>query len=81
MPAWLPAWIFHFSQWMDQTSMGKYMRESLYSFPIVETLHIFGIVLLLTSAFMLDLRLFGSGPMRDKPVTKLAKWILPWVWS
>jgi hypothetical protein len=81
MPEWLPAWVFHFAQWMDKTSFGRYMRESLYSFPIVETLHIFGIVFLLTSAFLLDLRLFGTGPMRDEPVSKLARWILPWVWS
>jgi hypothetical protein len=79
IPAWLPAWMFHFSQWMDQTPFGKYMRESFWSFPIVETLHIFGIVLLLTSAFLLDLRLFGIGPMRDEPVSKLARWVWPWV--
>jgi phosphoglycerol transferase MdoB-like AlkP superfamily enzyme len=64
---------------MDQTSFGKYMRESFWSFPIVETLHIFGIVLLLSSAFLLDLRLFGVGPMRDEPVNKLAQWVWPWV--
>jgi hypothetical protein len=55
------------------------MRESLYLFPIVETLHVFGIVSLVSSAFLLDLRLFGVGPMRDEPVDKLARWILPWV--
>src|SRR5579864_2095941 len=81
MPGWLPAWMFHFSQWLDQTSFGQVMRESLYLFPIVETLHVFGIVSLVTSAFLLDLRLFGGGPMRDEPVDKLAWWILPWVWS
>ena len=55
------------------------MRESLYLFPVVETLHVFGIVSLVSSAFLLDLRLFGVGPMRDEPVEKLAKWVLPWV--
>ena len=55
------------------------MRESLYLFPIVETLHVFGIVSLVSSAFLLDLRLFGVGPMRDEPVEKLARWVLPWV--
>jgi hypothetical protein len=55
------------------------MRESLYLFPVVETLHVFGIVALVSSAFLLDLRLFGVGPMRDKPVDKLARWVLPWV--
>ena len=39
----------------------------------------FGIVSLVSSAFLLDLRLFGVGPMRDEPVEKLARWILPWV--
>ncbi|HVA94371.1 MAG TPA: DUF6644 family protein [Candidatus Dormibacteraeota bacterium] len=66
---------------MNQSQLGVYMRDSLYAFPIVETLHIFGIVLLLSSAFLLDLRLFGVGPMRDEPVKKLARWILPWVWA
>jgi hypothetical protein len=79
MPPWLPAWMFHFAQWLDQTSFGHEMRESLYLFPIIETLHVFGIVLLVSSAFLLDLRLFGVGPMRDEPVEKLARWILPWV--
>jgi Family of unknown function (DUF6644) len=81
MPAWLPGWVFHFCQWLDQTSYGREMRESLYLFPVVETLHVFGIVLLVSSAFLLDLRLFGAGPMRDEPVDKLARWILPWVWA
>ncbi len=79
MPVWLPAWVFHFCQWLDQTPFGHEMRESLYLFPVVETLHVFGIVSLVSSAFLLDLRLFGVGPMRDEPVAKLAKWILPWV--
>ncbi len=79
MPGWLPAWMFHFAQWMDQTPFGLEMRESLYLFPIVETLHVFGIVSLVGGASLLDLRLFGVGPLRDEPVERLAKWILPWV--
>jgi hypothetical protein len=79
MPGWLPTWVFHFCQWLDQTSFGHEMRESLYLFPVIETLHVFGIVSLVSSAFLLDLRLFGVGPMRDEPVEKLAHWVLPWV--
>lgn len=79
MPSWLPAWVFHFSVWLDGSRFGLEMRESLYLFPIVETLHVFGIVSLCASLFLLDLRLFGVGPMRDRPVQQLAKWILPWV--
>ena len=51
MPAWLPGWMFHFAQWLDQSSFGHEMRESLYLFPIIETLHVFGIVSLVSSAF------------------------------
>ena len=79
MPGWLPTWVLHFCQWLDASSFGHEMRESLYLFPVIETLHVFGIVSLVTSAFLLDLRLFGTGPMKDEPVEKLAKWILPWV--
>jgi hypothetical protein len=79
MPEWLPGWMFHFAQWLDQTSFGHVMRESLYLFPVVETLHVFGIVSLVTAAFLLDLRLFGVGPMRGMPVDRVARWILPWV--
>jgi len=79
MPGWLPTWILHFCEALDGSSFGHEMRESLYLFPVIETLHVFGIVSLVTSAFLLDLRLFGVGPMKEEPVEKLAKWILPWV--
>jgi hypothetical protein len=79
MPGWLPAWVLHFCQWLDQTPFGHEMRESLYLFPVIETLHVFGIVSLVSSAFLLDLRLFGVGPMHDEPVEKQARWVLPWV--
>ena len=52
--------MFHFLRngWIGQTQFGHVMRESLCLFPVVETLRV-GIVSLVTSAFLLDLRLFG----------------------
>ncbi len=79
MPGWLPTWVLHFCQWLDQTSFGHEMRESLFQFPVIETFHVFGIVSLVTSAFLLDLRLFGVGPMKGCSVEKLARWVMPWV--
>ena len=79
MPGWLPTWVLHFCQALDASAFGHEMRESLYLFPVVETLHVFGIVSLVTAAFLLDLRLFGMGPLKEEPVEKLAKWILPWI--
>jgi hypothetical protein len=72
--------IFAFCQWLEQTSMGKTIRESLWLFPIIETIHIFGIILLVGGTSILDLRLMGL-TFRDEPVSKLAKRFLPWAWA
>jgi hypothetical protein len=67
-------------QWLEQTSIGTAIRESLWLFPVIETVHIFGIILLVGGTSILDLRLMGL-TFRDEPVTKLAKRFLPWAWS
>src|ERR1700681_1276437 len=68
------------AQWLEQTSVGTAIRESLWLFPVIETVHIFGIILLVGGTSILDLRLMGL-TFRDEPVTKLAKRFLPWAWS
>jgi hypothetical protein len=67
-------------QWLEQTSIGTAIRESLWLFPVIETVHIFGIILLVGGTSILDLRLMGL-TFRDEPVTKLAKRFLPWAWA
>jgi hypothetical protein len=71
---------FAFCQWLEHTSMGTAIRESLWLFPVIETLHIFGIISLVGSTSILDLRLMGL-TFRDEPVSKLAKRFLPWTWA
>src|ERR1700737_406198 len=68
------------SQWLEQTSGGTAIRESLWLFPVIETVHIFGIILLVGGTSILDLRLMGL-TFRDEPVTKLAGRFLPWAWA
>jgi hypothetical protein len=67
-------------QWLEQTSIGTTIRESLWLFPVIETVHIFGIILLVGGTSILDLRLMGL-TFRDEPVTKLARRFLPWAWA
>jgi hypothetical protein len=67
-------------QWLEHTSIGTAIRESLWLFPVIETVHIFGIILLVGGTSILDLRLMGL-TFRDEPVTKLAKRFLPWAWT
>lgn len=64
-------------QWLEQTGIGKSIRESLWQFPIIETAHIFGIILLVGATSILDLRLMGL-TFRDEPVSKLAARFIPW---
>ena len=66
--------------WIDHTTVGTAIRESTWLFPFIETFHLFGIVSLVASTSILDLRLLGIGPMRHWPVSKLTKRLLPWAW-
>src|ERR1700720_2912588 len=72
--------IFAICQWLEQTYVGTTIRESLWLFPIIETVHIFGIILLVGATSILDLRLMGL-TFRDEPVSKLAERFLPWAWA
>jgi hypothetical protein len=71
--------LFALCQWLEHTSVGTAVRESLWLFPVIETVHLFGIVILVGSTSALDLRLLGFA-MREQPVSKLAHRLLPWAW-
>jgi hypothetical protein len=67
-----PAWLV----WLETTALAQAMREWLWLYPIVEIVHIVGIVLLAGSAAMFDLRLLGLS--RGLPVAAMARHLLPW---
>jgi hypothetical protein len=66
--------------WIDHTAIGTAIRQSAWLFPLIETFHLFGIVSLVASTSILDLRLLGTGPLRRWPVSKLTERLLPWAW-
>ncbi|HLS84742.1 MAG TPA: DUF6644 family protein [Burkholderiales bacterium] len=61
---------------LEASALGQAMRQSLYLYPVVETVHIVGLALLFGSIAVLDLRLLGVG--RAMPVTRLSRHVLPW---
>jgi len=65
--------------WLEHTGLGTSIRDSEWLFPIIETIHIFGIVILVGSTSVLDLRLLGWA-YREKSVSKMAWRFLPWAW-
>ena len=66
-------------QWLEKTSVAAGVRESLWLFPAIETVHLFGIILLVGSTVAFDLRLLGWA-WREQAVSKLASRLLPWAW-
>jgi hypothetical protein len=69
--------IFVICQWLEQTFVGTAIRDSLWLFPVIETVHIFGIILLVGATSILDLRLMGL-TFRDESVSKIAGRFIPW---
>jgi hypothetical protein len=61
---------------LEASGLGQAMRQWLWLYPTVETVHIVGIGLLFGSIAVLDLRLLGLS--RNIPVRTLARHVLPW---
>ena len=62
--------------WLEATGLGQAMRQWLWLYPVVEIVHIVGIVTLVGAAAMFDLRLLGLS--RRLPVSAMAAHLLPW---
>ena len=69
-----------FCQWIEKSALGSGVRDSVWVFPVVESIHILGIVLLVFTAAQVDLRVLGTGFLRRRPLTEVAAQLLPWMW-
>ena len=63
-------------EWLETTSLAVTIRRSAWLYPILEIIHISGIVLLVGAAMMFDFRLLGFS--KAIPVSTLANHVLPW---
>jgi len=59
--------------------VGSSVRESLWLFPAIETVHLLGMAALVGTITVFDLRLLGW-IMRRERVSELARRLLPWTW-
>lgn len=64
---------------LEALPLARMMRESLWAYPIVETIHIVGFAILVGSVVMFDLRVLGLS--RQVSVRALARHLLPWSWA
>ena len=68
----LPAWVRAVHEW----PLSAAVRESEWIFPILQTLHIFGLVLLVGVIAIVDLRLLGV-VLREQAPERFARAVLP----
>jgi hypothetical protein len=71
--------MLEFCQWLDQTAVGSTIRQSLWLFPAIETVHLLGMAVLLGTITLLDLRLLGWA-MLQRRVSEVVARLLPWAW-
>src|ERR1700747_3472558 len=69
-----------FCKWLEQTSVAAAVRESLWLFPAIETVHLLGMAALVGTVAVLDLRLLGWAMRREGGLV-LARRLLPWAWA
>jgi hypothetical protein len=67
-------------KWLEQTPVGASVRESIWLFPAIETLHLLGMAVLVATIGAFDLRLMGLA-MRGVRVSELARRLFPWAWT
>lgn len=68
--------VFTLLQGLENTALAVAIRQSAWMYPWLEILHINGIVLLVGSAFLFDLRLLGFS--KNIPVTALVHYLINW---
>jgi hypothetical protein len=61
---------------LETLPLARMMRESLWAFPVAETVHIVGFAILVGSVVMFDLRVLGLS--RGISVRALSRHLLPW---
>ena len=61
---------------LEASGIGHWMREALWAYPAVETVHIIGLALLFGTIAIVDLRLLGFG--RDVSAVAVTRKVLPW---
>ena len=68
-----------FSKWLEATPVGASVRQSLWLFPAIETVHLLGMAALLGTIGTFDLRLAGI-LLRGDAISTVGRRLLPWAW-
>jgi Family of unknown function (DUF6644) len=67
-----------FFEWCENTGLGAAIRDSVWLFPVIESVHLLALALIGGSILIVDMRLLGLG-LRRQPVAQLARDAQPWL--
>ena len=67
-----------FCQWLASTPGSIALHQSLYAYPVVESIHVLTLTIFVGLAGWLDLRLLGLS-LRRLPVSEMVRRLLPWM--
>lgn len=65
-------------QWFEATSIGTFVRESIWLFPVIQCGHLLALAILGGTVLVVDLRLLGLG-LATQPPADLARKVHPWL--
>jgi hypothetical protein len=69
--------LYHLAEWLEQTPWSIALHESIWAYPIIESVHVLFLCLFLGMAIALDLRLVGLA-FKKVPVKEIVDLLLPW---
>ena len=72
--------VLQLAEWLEATSIARWVQESLYGFAIVVAIHILGLTVSVGTLIWFDLRLLGVSMLRI-PVSHLYRRLMPWTLS
>lgn len=65
--------------WLAATTLSQSLQTTSWAVPLIQTVHILGIAIMLTSMAMLALRLLGLAG-KQQSMQQVAARLLPWMW-
>jgi hypothetical protein len=72
-------WLDGFCKWLQSTGLSLAISDHFWAIPLLQTIHILAIALVISSVFLVNLRLAGlTGG--DQPVDDVARRFLPFIW-
>jgi len=69
-----------FLGWLEETVVATTIRDSLLLFPLLESIHVFGLALVVGTAVVIDLRLLGVAST-SRSFERMASEIMKWTWA